>query len=180
MSTDFNLDALVADLRSASTEARPQQAVKSVLQAAMSNPDNVVAGMPNFEDNDVVLFEDDTISIWHCRFMPGQTVPAHDHQMHATIGVYKGAERNDFYDADPSTGGMRKTVEVVLEPGKVLQIGPDAIHAVGCASDDPCQGIHVYLGKLTTVDRSLFDTETGEAMAFSDENYERLTKADDA
>ena len=42
---------------------------------------------------------------------------------------------------------------------------------------DSC-AIHVYLGKLTTVDRSLFDTKTGEEMHFSDNNYNRLIGAE--
>lgn len=175
MSDDFDIEDLVAELRQAAEAENPRAAVKALLQSAVADPARVRAGMSHFEDNDVILHEDDAISIWHCRFMPGQTVPAHDHQMHATIGVYSGAERNDFYEADTDTGGMRKSGEVVLQAGHVLQIGPSAIHAVGCASEEPYLGIHVYLGALTTVDRSLFDTESGKVMPFSDENYHRLT-----
>ncbi len=86
--------------------------------------------------------------------------------MFATIGVYQGAERNDFFEADPETGGIRKSSKVVLSAGHVLQIEPSAIHAVGCASDEPCKGIHVYLGALTQIDRSLFDTDKGGKMPF--------------
>ena len=178
MSTPFDLDRLVGELRTAAAGERPQHAVKAVLEAAVADPGAVAAGMPDFADNDVVLHEDAAVSIWHCRFMPGQTVPAHDHQMLATIGLYKGAERNDFFAADPATGGLRKSSEVLLSPGDVLQIGPSAIHAVACASPEPCEGIHVYLGALTEVHRSLFDVETGEAIAFTDENYERMARAE--
>ncbi|MEM6661514.1 MAG: hypothetical protein AAF666_04975 [Pseudomonadota bacterium] len=174
----FDIETLVTDLRAAATQDRPQQSVRSVLQTALADPVAVNEGIPDYAENEVVLFEDDSISIWFCRFLPGQTVPAHDHQMHATIGVYRGAERNEFFETAADGVALQKSNEVVLEPGKVLQIGPDAIHAVSCASAEPSLAIHVYLGKLTTVDRSLFDTDTGEAMAFSDDNYERLTRAD--
>ncbi|MFY9241089.1 MAG: hypothetical protein WAO78_19845 [Roseovarius sp.] len=176
MANAFNLDDLVANLRTAATGDNPRVAVKALLEQAVANPEVMQAAMPKFAENDVILHEDDTVSIWHCRFMPGQTVPAHDHQMLATIGVYSGAERNDFYEADPETGGIRKSSEVVLSAGNVLQIGPSAIHAVGCASETPCMGIHVYLGALTQIDRSLFDTEKGEKLPFSDENYQRMTR----
>ena len=176
MNKVFKLDELVADLRKAADAENPRASVKTLLEATVADLDRVRAGMPEFEDNELILHEDETVSIWHCRFMPGQTVPAHDHQMLATIAVYSGAERNDFYKADPETGGIRKSSEVVLEAGNVLQIGPNAIHAVGCASEEPCLGIHVYLGELTKVERSLFDTGTGEVMTFSDDNYHRLTK----
>ena len=178
MSKDFELDELVTDLRKAALADNPRAAVKALLRSAVEDPERIRARMPEFEDNDVILHEDETVSIWHCRFMPGQTVPAHDHQMLATIAVYSGAERNDFYEVDPDTGGIRKSSDVVLEAGNVLQIGPNAIHAVGCASEEPCLGIHVYLGALSTVERSLFDTSTGEEMTFSDDNYHRLTMTD--
>lgn len=176
MTTPFNLDTLVKELRAAAMQPCSHHHVKVLLEQAVADPDAMAGAMPDFADNDVILHEDKTVSIWHCRFMPGQTVPAHDHQMLATIGVYHGAERNHFFEADPETGGIRECREVVLSAGNVLQIEPNAIHAVGCASDEPCKGIHVYLGALTQIDRSLFDTEKGEQMPFSDENYHRLTR----
>jgi predicted metal-dependent enzyme (double-stranded beta helix superfamily) len=97
--------------------------------------------------------------------------------MFATIGVYRGAERNDFFENNPN-GGIRKSSEVKLSAGQVLAIGPSAIHAVGCASIEPCCGIHVYLGALTTVDRSLFDTTDNAVLKFTDENYQRLISTD--
>jgi predicted metal-dependent enzyme (double-stranded beta helix superfamily) len=176
MNEGFEIEHLVAELRQAALAENPRAAVKDVLEAAVADPTRMRAQMPEYEENDVILHEDETVSIWHCRFMPGQTVPPHDHQMLATIGVYSGAERNDFYQAHPDTGGIQKSSEVVLEAGNVLQIGPNAIHSVGCASEEPCLGIHVYLGALTTVDRSLFDVEGGAVLPFTDENYARMTK----
>lgn len=176
MPRTFDLDKLVQDLRAAAIQPSAHHAIKALLEQAVADPEAMAEAMPEFADNDVILHEDETVSIWHCRFMPGQTVPAHDHQMFATIGVYHGAERNHFFEADTETGGIRQSSEVVLSAGNVLQIGPSAIHAVGCASDAPCMGIHVYLGALTQIDRSLFDTDKGEKLAFSDENYHRLTR----
>ena len=143
----------------------------------MQEPSSVQREMPDFEENDVILYEDDTVSIWHCRFDPGYTVPAHDHQMSATIGIYRGAEKNELYQR-VANGGLAKQREIVLRAGDVLQIHASDIHAVSCASDVPCCGIHVYLGCLTAADRSLFDVVSGNELNFSDENYRRLTRAD--
>lgn len=173
----FDLDDLVTRLRTAAKGDDPRAAIKKILEDAVKDPQHVSDGIPTFEDNDTILFEDDTVSIWHCRFMPGYSVPAHDHQMFATIGVYQGAERNDFFENDPN-GGIRRSSEVELSAGQVLAIGRSAIHAVGCASEEPCCGIHVYLGSLTTVDRSLFDTAKNAILKFTDENYQRLISAD--
>lgn len=173
----FDLDALVSRLRAAASGASARAEIKTILEETVKDPDHVRAGMPDFEENDVILYEDDAVSIWHCRFMPGVAVPAHDHQMSATIAVYRGIERNDFFAAG-SEGEISKSSEVTLAAGDVLQIGPSAIHAVACTSEEPCCGIHVYLGRLTTVERSLFDTKKGEVMSYSDDNYNRLTRAE--
>ena len=115
------------------------EAVQALLTDLVADPQRVRDMLPNYVENDVILFEDDSISIWHCRFMPGFAVPAHDHQTHATIAVYDGAERNDFFEKG-ADGSLSKTREVVLEAGGVLEIGPDDIHSVACASETPCCG----------------------------------------
>ncbi|TCL00621.1 putative metal-dependent enzyme (double-stranded beta helix superfamily) [Shimia isoporae] len=173
----MQLESLITQLRAAAVGENPRADIKSLMQGALSDPEAFAAVLPEFEDDDVVLFEDDTISVWHCRFQPGKTVPPHDHKMLATIAVYRGAERNDFYERSVD-GGLRKSSEVRLGAGDVFQIGPSAIHAVGCASEEPCCGIHVYLGELTKVDRSLFDLSSGNAMPFTDENYYKLVAED--
>jgi 3-mercaptopropionate dioxygenase len=168
---------LVQKLRNAAATETPNEAVQALLTDLVADPQRVRDMLPNYVENDVILFEDDSISIWHCRFMPGFAVPAHDHQTHATIAVYDGAERNDFFEKG-ADGSLSKTREVVLEAGGILEIGPDDIHSVACASETPCCGIHVYLAALTQIERSLFDTERGEEMRFSDKNYNRLTGPD--
>lgn len=174
---NFDIGVLVEHLKTASRQPDARAEVKSILQETVADPVWVSTGMPDYEDDDVVLFEDDNVSIWHCRFPVGYSVPAHDHQVTATIAVYRGSERNDFWESD-GEGGIRKSNEQILSAGNVLQIGPNAIHSVGCASPEPTCGIHVYLGWLTKIDRSLFDVERGETMRFDDENYQRLKSKD--
>ncbi len=173
----FDLKQLVLDLRAAATRKDASEQIRFLLEKAVQDPDLTSRGMPDFENDDTILFEDDSISVWHCRFQPGRTVPAHDHQMQATIAVYHGAERNDFFEKLPS-GELKRSESIEVAAGDVLQIEPDAVHAVGCASPEPCCGIHVYQGNLTQVERSLFDTDRDLAMPFSEENYARLTRSD--
>ena len=173
----FDLADVVSRLKNTVSETSPGTKVKEILQDEMRDPDRVLKGMPDFEKDEEILFEDDTISIWFCRFQPGMTVPPHDHQMISTIAVYSGAECNEFFENDPN-GTIRKSNEVILSAGNVLQIGPSAIHAVSCASAEPCCGIHVYLGRLTEVDRSLFDIPNAERLKFTEVNYLLLTSLD--
>lgn len=177
--TTFDLDEFTALLRVAAVGPDAAQSVKSIVQKAVSEPTAMIEGIPEYKENDILLFEDDTVSIWHTRFVNGAEIPPHDHQMSVVIGVYRGIERNDFYENDPTNlnGGIRKSGEITLSTGDVASIGPSAIHTVSCTSKEPCCGIHVYLGKLSTVERSLFDVESGEKLAYTDENYNRLSQS---
>lgn len=176
MAAGFDLDDFITKAREAARAADARARMKVLLADAVKEPGPVAGALPAFEagEDGIVLFEDDTISIWHARFRVGAKVPAHDHGMSATIAVYQGAERNTMWRSD-GYGGIEPSGEVVVRPGEVYQIGPSAIHSVTCASDIDCHGIHVYLGRLTTVKRSLYDVEAGEALPFTDENYKRLS-----
>jgi len=114
------------------------------------------------------------VSIWFVRFMPGIHVPPHDHQTTATIGVYEGAEDNHFYLREPDQLVHKSSRRV--GPGEVIALKPDGIHSVEAADNAPSCGIHVYLAKLTTIERSLFDWDSGAACPFTDENYERMKR----
>ena len=169
----FSVDEFIADLRVTAKQPDVSQQVKSILQQAIADPEKLVAALPNYPENDTVLYEDDGLSIWHVRFIPGVIVPPHEHRIPAFIGLYKGQERNDFYQLT-TDGKLKNSEHQVLEPGDMLAMGVDGIHSVTCTSDEPCCGLHVYLGKLTTIERSLFHPQTHERMPFTEENYERL------
>ena len=171
---DFNLDDFVQQLRAAALESEPIKKVRDLMSDAFRDPQAIKDAMPTFENDDEVIFEDDSVSIWFVRFMPGLHVPPHDHQTTATIGVYEGAEDNHFYLRE---GGhlVQKTTKRV-GPGDVIALKPDGIHSVEAADGSQSCGIHVYLAALTTIERSLFDWETGVAMPFTDENYDLMKR----
>ena len=167
----FEIDNFVNNARQAANAQNPRAAIKSLMEATVGDPVTLQQSIPDYDEDDIIWFEDEHVSIWHCRFIPGKSVPPHDHQMSATIGLYRGSERNEFYNK-PTDTGIIKSGELILQAGDVTQIGPNAIHSVRCVGDQPCCGIHVYLGKLTTVQRSLVDPRSGEQLAFSDDNYQ--------
>lgn len=177
MNESFDIDAMVDRLRDAAVGEDAPRRVRAIIEEVVADPDILAAAVPHYGE-DVVLFEDDTVSIWYAHFDPGKMVPAHDHQMSAVIGVFRGQERNNFYEAD-GDGGLRKSSDVVLGPGDVLSIGPSAIHSVACVSAVPCNGFHVYMGELTTVERSLFDVKAGKRLPFDEASYAALIGADD-
>ena len=170
----FDLDDFVSQLRQAAVSDEPVRQVRALMTDAFRDPDAIRAAMPHFDNDDEVLFEDDSVSIWFVRFQPGLHVPPHDHQTTATIGVYEGAEDNHFYLSEPGRLVHKSTRRV--GPGDVIALKPDGIHSVHAADGAESRGIHVYLARLTTIERSLFDWKSGEASPFPDENYERMLR----
>lgn len=172
--SDFVLDDFVQELRAAARTEDARETVRSLMEQAFQNPQAIRGAMPEFESDDEVLFEDDTVSIWFVRFAPGLHVPPHDHQTTAIIGVYDGAEDNHFYLHE--AGRLVHKSSRRISPGDVISIKPDGIHSVEAASGEYSCAIHVYLARLTTIERSLFDWESGAACAFNDENYDAMKK----
>ena len=171
---DFNLDEFIQQLRSAALEPEAKARVRELMHDAFLDPETIRATMPVYENDDEVLFEDESVSIWFVRFPPGTHVPPHDHQTTATIGVYEGAEDNHFYLREPGRLVYKSSRRV--GPGDVIALKPDGIHSVEAADGKPSCGIHVYLAALTTIERSLFDWDSGAACRFTDERYELMKR----
>ncbi len=181
----FTLEGFIARIRAAasasatssasaaaSAEAAVSTAVHAIMRSTFADHQDIAAALPRYDDDDVVLYEDASVSIWFCRFQPGLVVPAHDHQMRAFIGVFAGVEDNSFYSAEKD--GLRKVHEKQVGAGDVISIDPSAIHSVSCPGPQPSCALHVYLGRLTKVERSLFLWDSGEKIPFTEQNYQRL------
>ena len=176
--SSFNLDTFIADLRDAANGKDASKAVRSLMNEAFEDVDAIKSAMAGFSGFEEVLYEDETVSIWYVGFNPDDHVPPHDHQIQAFIGVYEGVEKNHFYLA--GDGELEHKTTKLVEPGDVIAIGPDGIHSVETANDQGCFGIHVYLGPLTTVERSLFDWETGAAQAFNEDSFNQMIRPSQA
>ena len=94
---EFVLQDFIQKLRAAALAEGAIGQVRGLMTDAFRDPAAIRAAMPVYENDDEVLYEDDSVSIWFVRFRPGLHVPPHDHQTTATIGVYEGAEDNHFY-----------------------------------------------------------------------------------
>lgn len=169
--TANSLDVAV-DNDSARANQTAAAAVHTIMRSAFSRHHEIAQALPDYDEDEVILFEDDSVSIWFCRFQPGLVVPAHDHQMPAFIGVFAGTENNSFYSRQAD--GLREVRQSQVDAGDVIAIDAKAIHSVSCPGSQPSCALHVYLGKLTTVERSLFLWGDGEQIPFTQENYDRL------
>jgi len=170
----FDLHTLVTDLRAAAAGEEPAVAVRKLMTDAFREPAAIRAAMTDFKTEYQALFEDDSVSIWYSSFQPGMHVPPHDHRTTAVIGVYDGVEINHFYLREP--GRLVPKSARRLAAGDVIALRPDAIHSVEADGDRPCLGIHVYLGPLTRIERSIFDWESGAATAYTDAKLDAMTR----
>ena len=164
--TDF-INALITRSKEAATSEKPTQAIRALLQDLVSDPDALRDGF-DF-DEETMLYEDENLSLWYTHFTPDIAVPPHEHKVNAHIAVYEGAQCNFLL----KTGGARLEIAKAkrVSAGEVLSLGPDGVHAVIAAGDAVSRGIHIYQGELCKIERSLFDWETGDALALNDANY---------
>lgn len=171
----FDLDSLVEELKTASRSDDPKKEVKAIMDRIFADTDTIRAHIPDFEEDEINLFEDEAVSIWVCRFMPGTPIPPHDHQMPAIIGLYAGIERNRFFKLE-TEDKITETGHVDIKPGDVLNISPTDIHGVECIGKEPSCGIHVYFGPLQSIDRSLYDQRAETRVKFTEDAFNRLTQ----
>ena len=171
----FSFDQFVTDARAAVVSDKPTHAIRTLMQKALKTPETLVANNPLEKDADeVMLFEDDTISVWVCRFNPHTVVPPHEHKMNAFIGVFKGREKNHFFKNDAN--GLQYKSTQIIDTGQMTSIGTDGLHAVVAEGEEDCYSLHVYTGPLSKIKRALFDWDTGQALEFTDENFHRLKR----
>ena len=174
----FCHDSFVEAVRAAASGPDATQALRVLLKEVLADPEAVAAAVPAQAEDEVLLFEDDTVSIWNCRFHPDVVMPPHEHKMNAHIGVFRGAEKNILFRREEGT--LRHTATKTVCPGEVFTIGPEGVHAVTGGGGLPSQALHVYQGPLTQVKRGLFDWDTGAEVDFTMENFDRMKRRADA
>jgi predicted metal-dependent enzyme (double-stranded beta helix superfamily) len=100
---------------------------------------------------------------------PGQRTPVHDHTVWGMIGVLRGAELCEEYDAPSSGRPMAPRGRHRVGPGEVDKVSPTIgdIHVVANAlADRPSVSIHVYGANIGAVRRHVFDPATGASRRF--------------
>lgn len=133
----------------------------------ITGPGSSVAG------SDEILFEDESLTVFVVHSAPDVEQPPHDHLISAVIGVYEGVEEQRYFRRDGESLIRCGGADIV--PGEVLTLGPTAVHAIS-AGGRWCRAVHVYLGALSSIDRSLFDPDTFVEEPMTAERYEELCR----
>lgn len=101
-------------------------------------------------------------------WQPGQTTPVHDHTVWGLVGVMRGEEFCEEYDAPAAGNPARKTGEHRLAAGGVDRVSPRIgdVHRVANAGKVTAVSIHVYGADIGTTRRHVFDPATGRTTDF--------------
>jgi len=171
----FTYDSFVAAAREAAASGDATKAIRALLQETVADPEALAASIPPQDEDEIMLFEDDTVSIWSCIFQPHVVMPPHEHKMPVHIGCFSGGEKSYLYrrEGDVLTHVKTRTVG----PGEVFSMGGDGIHAVTAEGDSPSHALHIYTGPLMQVTRSLFDWDSGAEVDFTMENFHAMKKS---
>ncbi len=125
----FSFDQFVIEARAAVVSNKPTQAIRLLMQKTLKSKGALVDNNPLEKNADeIMLFEDDTVSVWICRFDPCTVVPPHEHKMNAFIGVFKGREKNHFFISDAN--GLKYPSTQIIAAGQMISIGTLALHPV--------------------------------------------------
>lgn len=94
--------------------------------------------------------------------------------MATTIALCSGAESAAYFRS--RQGKPQATLTRTYTAGDLVFLTSDVIHAVGNSGAQRSMALHVHYRTLPVVRRSLRDSETGEELPFTDENYFELAQ----
>jgi predicted metal-dependent enzyme (double-stranded beta helix superfamily) len=170
----FTFQTMVDDLHACVGVSDSRAAIRSYLEELIQNPSTLLAASDQLNATETLFFEDDNLSIWHCRFQPGTIMPPHEHLLPVFIACYAGEEKSVLFQS--TDAGLDHIGDLSAHAGDVILLDQDAIHAVTANSDRPSEAIHVYLGPLMTLKRDLFDWESGDAVPFTMDAFESMKR----
>ena len=121
-----------------------------------------------------VCHRDEHLTVMVLDTLPGVAQPPHDHAMTAVIGVFEGCEDQRFWRRTAS--GIEPAPGRALAAGQSVTLGERAIHAISAAGA-PARAVHVYLGDIYGVERSIFHPETLAEQPMTDDRYDEYCRA---
>ena len=158
----FDLDTFIGDCRAAVDADATHMAAAEVVRRAMANPDAVLAELGEPEKPGITpLYQSSDLTIINLAWAPMLTIPPHNHEMWAVIGIYGGREDNIFWRKvkDHPDGLIEAAGAKALSKGDVAPLGKDIIHSVTNPIPKLTAALHVYGGDFFEAERSEWDSE---------------------
>ena len=174
----FSLDEFVASCKALSDPSDPTRSIeqlRTLLEGVVAHPEQVQSAIPNTGDDEVLLHQDDSCTVYIVRVPVGILYPPHDHRMPAVIGVFEGAEVNHMFRVD-AEGCIQRDGSRTISVGETFVLSTEAVHAISTNGVSRSQALHVYIGNLGAMTRSLYNPDTGSEVPFNEANYFNLAQ----
>lgn len=162
-----NLEDFVTNCRDAVAGEDAIQTIQALMRDLIAEPGELAAAHPAptackaISGQSDEVFEDASLSIMLVHAPPGVQQPPHDHRMSVVIGGYAGVEAHRLFRRTPDAAQpIEPSGESNVGPTDVLTLGARAVHAIDAVGPEWSSAVHVYLGELSAIDRSLFHPET--------------------
>jgi predicted metal-dependent enzyme (double-stranded beta helix superfamily) len=158
----FRLDRFIEECHAAIGSDPTHMTVAEIMLRAMSDPDSILAelGEPT-EPGLTPLYQSANLTIVNLAWKPSTTIPPHNHEMWAVIGIYGGREDNIFWRRVPDhpEGLIEAAGAKALATGDVCPMGVDIIHSVTNPIPRLTAALHVYGGDFFEAERSEWEPE---------------------
>jgi predicted metal-dependent enzyme (double-stranded beta helix superfamily) len=109
---------------------------------------------------------DGSLSLFSLVVPPGAETPVHDHLAWGLVGLYRGTQDEEIYEA--RAGRLEVAERRALTPGDFYALLPPAndIHRVRTTSAETSVSIHLLTNDTGCIWRHAYDPATGEQRAF--------------
>lgn len=98
-------------------------------------------------------------------WLPGRVSTIHNHATWGVVALISGEEKNTLWRRTDNNGGIEKVGDLILTPGEIISLTPDAIHHVEALGDEPTISFNLY-GETNYEQRFEFDLVSGTAKNF--------------
>ncbi|WP_326569156.1 hypothetical protein VSH64_46695 [Amycolatopsis rhabdoformis] len=169
-----DLTDLILAARRAGAAADPAAELARLQREVAASAADVLGWLPGAGVDEQVLHAEPALTLLRVEIAPRTEYPPHDHLIPACVAVLRGSETNTFHRAD---GGRLAVVgETETAAGAVLPMDAHVIHSVANRTGGRSVALHVYLGDLFGLSRTIWDPATGEPGPYSDERYFALAR----
>ena len=163
MTAPFDRDRFIAECEAAVVSGGGQRAIRTLLEAAVSDRSQVIAALGEPKRAGIeLLYRSPNVTVLNLVWGPHMTVMPHNHHMWAVIGMYGGREDNIFWRSLPPDA--KRPLEAAgassYFAGDVDTLGPDIIHSVTNPLGKLTGALHVYGGDFLKQDREQWHEET--------------------
>lgn len=153
------IPSLVEACLEAAAGSRPQADVAALLQQAVAQPAQLLAAARAFVAPDErglrVLHNDPRLTLMFVDLPAGFSTPPHDHGIWAAICVTEGREENRVYVERGDS--LALVAEPAADPGGLVLLDADAIHAIRNPLDQPLRALHAYGGDLLAIEHRYWE-----------------------